>query len=450
MFQHVDAALRRIQREVAQVLDADHISAVCREVGYRFRQRVLDPVTTIHLFVIQILNGNFAIARLKDFTDRVFSEAAYCKARCRLPLKVLQMLLERVGTALRPTLDNHGRWRGHRTFHVDGSAFSMPDTPELQKEFGQPGNQRPGCGFPVAHLLTLFHAGTGFLLKVLAAPLRTHDMHQVAHLHPELEEGDILIGDRAFCSYAHFALLHARKLHGLFRAHQKLIVCFRPGRAYNGPETGRHRKGLPSSRWLQRLGVRDQLVEYFKPQTCPEWMSLAEFAALPDSLILRELRYQVLERGRRTKQVTLVTTLLDPEAYPAQELAELYGQRWQIETNLRHLKQTMKMDVLHCETVAGVLKELTVFALVYNLVCAVMHAASVRQEVAVDRISFADALGWLTHTRPGKPLRDLKVNPRRRNRVEPRAVKRRPKEYDRLTQPREVLRNRLLGNRMAG
>ena len=122
-------------------------------------------------------------------------------------------------------------------------------------------------------------------------------------------------------------------------------------------------------------------------------MSAAEFATLPASLTLRELRYRVVQRGCRTKQVTLVTSLLDPDLYPAQALADLYGQRWQIETNLRHLKQTMKMDVLHCETVAGVLKELTVFALVYNLVRTVMHAASVRQQVSVDRISFADALG---------------------------------------------------------
>ena len=393
MFAHVYAALRHIQKDLAQLLEPAQINAVCKETGYRFRQRLLDPVTTIHLFLIQILHGNFAIARLKDFTDLVFSEAAYCKARVRLPLKVLQTLLRRVGNALRPTMDEHGRWHGHRTWHADGSSFSMPDTPELQEQFGQPGGQRPGCGFPVAHLLTLFHAGTGFLQQVWAAPLRTHDMAQAALTHPELQAGDVLIGDRAFSSFVHLALLLARKLHGVFRAHQKLHIDFRPGRAYNGPGTGRRVKGLPCSRWLKRLGVRDQWVESFKPKKCPEWMTSAEFAALPESLLLRELRYQVVQRGCRTKQVTLVTTLLDPDAYPAQDLAELYGQRWQIETNLRHLKQTMKMDVLHCTTVDGVLKELTMFALVYNLVRAVMHAAAVRQEVPVERISFADALG---------------------------------------------------------
>jgi Transposase DDE domain len=393
MFRSIHAALRRVQGEVARVLDAGQIAAICREAGYHFRRRILDPVTTIQLFIVQILNGNLAIGRLRDFSTRDFSDVAYCRARGRLPLKVLQILLQRVANAFRPTTDDYGRWHGHRTFHVDGSSFSMPDTPGLQRAFGQPGGQLPGCGFPVAHLLTLFHAGTGFLLKVLAAPLRTHDMSQVAHIHPELQEGDVLVADRGYCSYVHFALLLDRKLHGLFRAHQKLIVNFRLGRPCNGPGSGRRRAGLPNSCWLRRLGVGDQIVEHFKPTKCPDWMSEVDFAALPPSLTLRELRYRVERRGCRTRNVTLVTTLLDVHQYPAQDLAELYGQRWQVETNLRHLKQTMKMDVLHSKTEAGVLKELTVFALVYNLVRTVMHAAAVRQDVPVDRISFADALG---------------------------------------------------------
>jgi IS4 transposase len=122
-------------------------------------------------------------------------------------------------------------------------------------------------------------------------------------------------------------------------------------------------------------------------------MTAAEYAELPATLVLRELWYRVERRGSRTKAVTLVTTLLDAEQYPAAELAELYGQRWAIETNLRHLKQTMKMEVLHCETREGVLKELTVYALVYNLVRTVVCAAAQRQQVPVERISFADALG---------------------------------------------------------
>jgi hypothetical protein len=392
MVQRLASALQHIQRDLAQVLNAAHIAAACQEAGYRFRRRLLDPITTIHLFVLQVLQGNFAVARLKDYTNRAFTEAAYCKARGRLPLQVLQTLLHRVGAAVRPTVDTTDRWHGHRTFHVDGSSFSMPDTPELQQHFGQPGNQRAGCGFPVAHLLTLFHAGTGFLLQVLAAPLRTHDLAQAALLHPELATGDVLVGDRAFGSFAHLALLVVRGLHGVFRAHQKQLVDFRSRRPYNRP--GRKRqKGRPSSRWLQRLGCEDQQVEYYQPKERPAWLSAEDYAALPASLVLRELRYKITRLGCRTRAVTLVTTLLDAQAYPAEELATLYGHRWQIETNLRHLKQTMKMDVLHCASVNGILKELTVFALVYNLVRAVMCAAAERQGVAVARISFADALG---------------------------------------------------------
>jgi hypothetical protein len=392
MFPRLRAALARIQAQLAQLLDPSSIVALCREAGYHWRERLLNPVTTIRLFVLQVLNGNFAVARLRDFTDSNFSDAAYCKARGRLPLQVLQGLVRRVGAALSSTMNDSGRWHGHRTFHVDGSTFSMPDTPQLQDKFGQPGAQKPGCGFPVAHLLALFHAGTGFLVQVLTAPLRTHDMAQAHLLHPELQTGDVLIGDRGLCSFGQLALLVRRGLHGLFRLHQKQIVDFRPGRAYN-PRKRKPTKGLPTSRWLKRLGVKDQWVEYFKPKTRPVWMSTEDFAALEDSVTVRELRYQTRQRGLRTREVTLVTTLLDPEQYPVAELAELYRQRWQIEINFRHLKTTMKMDVLHCETVEGVLKELTVFALVYNLVRTVMQVAAERQEVAVDRISFADALG---------------------------------------------------------
>ena len=360
-----------------------------------------------------------------------------------MPLDVLQRLLRGLVTALQPALsDDDGRWRGHRTFHVDGSSFSMPDTPALQQAFGQPGGQRAGCGFPVAHLLTLFHAGLGFLLHVLAAPLRTHDMAQVAAMHPELQEGDVLLGDRAFCSFAHCALLSQRKLHGVLRMHQRQIVDLTPGRPHNEPGKKR-RKGLPTSRWLRQLGVTDQLVEWFKPKDRPVWLTAEQYAALPASLLVRELRYQVAQAGFRTQAVTLATTLLDAAAYPAEALAELYKQRWQVEINLRHLKQTMGLDVLRCETEEGVLKELAVFALVYNLVRVVMCEAAKRQGVSVDRIRFIDAWRWLSSAAPGSPLPALIVNPDRPNRVEPRVRKRRPKQYPLMKRPRDDLRKAL-------
>ncbi len=178
-------------------------------------------------------------------------------------------------------------------------------------------------------------------------------------------------------------------------------------------------------------------------------MDAETYAAMPASLVVRELRYCVEQPGFRTKSITLVTTLLDEKAYPREELARLYQQRWRVETNLRHLKQTMGLDVLRCETRDGVLKELMVFALVYNLVRAVMCEAAKRQDVPMDRISFIDALRWLGSAQIDRPLPDLIVNPERPGRVEPRVRKRRPKQFPVMKRPRDQLRKGLQNKGLA-
>jgi hypothetical protein len=451
MARSILSAVKRIKAEVAQFLKPELILEVCKTVGHVWRERLLDPVTTVHLFALQILHGNTACPHVPRLGGVNCTGEAYCQARGRLPLQVLQFLVRALGQFLgRSAMVDEGRWHGHRTFLSDGSSLSMPDTPELQEEFGQPGAQKPGCGFPVMHLLALFDATTGFLLNVIASPLRTHDMSRIGHLHPSLSAGDVLVGDRAFCSFAHLALLAVRNVFGVFRVHQKQIVDFRPHRrAASKQSRKRGEKGLPTSRWLKRLGRHDQLVEYVKPKARPKWLTVEAYAALPDSLIVRELRYRIVTRGCRTRVITIATTLLDPERYPAADIAELYGQRWQIETNFRHLKQTLKMEVLHCKSVAGVRKELAMYALVYNLVRVVMCEAAQRQEVAVDRISFIDAVRWLADAVYGPTELKLRLVPHRPGRYEPRAVKRRPKEYNRLNQPRDVLRKRLLATRVA-
>jgi IS4 transposase len=405
----------------------------------------------VHLFALQILHGNTACSQVPRLGAVDCSGEAYCQARQRLPLKLLRYLVRALSQFLsaRGTLDD-GRWHGHRTFLVDGSSISMPDTPVLQKAFGQPGVQKPGCGFPVMHLLALFHASTGFLLNLLAAPLRTHDMSRMSQVHPDLDEGDVLVGDRALCSFAHFALLAARQVFGVFRLHQKQLVDFRPQRrAASSRSRKQGVKGLPTSRWLQRLGRRDQLVEYRKPRQRPTWLTAEEYAALPGTLRLRELRYTIATPGRRTRLITIATTLLDPQRYPAADVAALYGQRWQIETNFRHLKQTLRMDVLRCQTVDGVHKELMMYALVYNLIRQVMLEAAQRQQVPVERLSFIDAVRWLADAIHGPRQLKLRLVPHRTGRLEPRAVKRRPKEYDRLNVPRQILRQRLQNKKVA-
>jgi hypothetical protein len=432
----------QFKADVATALAAQTITKICGYLGYTWRERLLDPVTTMHVFLVQILHGNTACTALARLAGIPFTAMAYCAARARLPLALFEDLLQQVCDALFPEVQETGRWRGHRTWTLDGSSFSMPDTAELQAHFGQPSAQAPGCGFPVAHLLGLFHAGTGLLLRVVASPWPTHDMRHAVLLHPELDEGDVLLADRGFASFAHLALLSLRKLHAVFRCHQKQIVRFQVGRQHTRQR--KPRKGLPRSRYIRRLGRRDQVVEYTKPTTRPTWMEDATWALLPAALLVRELRFCTPQRGHRTRVITLVTTLLDPEAYPAATLAELYLSRWQIEVNFRHLKTTMGMEVLHCQSVAGVLKELHMFAIAYNLVRLVMLEASRQQQVPLDRISFIDALRWLRDAHADTLLTPLVVNPQRPNRLEPRVLKRRMKKYKLLNKPREALRKALL------
>ena len=404
-------------------------------------------MVTVHGFLLQILHGNSACDHVPHLLGGSFTGEAYCRARSRLPLELFTRLLARVIESLGSARDQAERWLGHRVWLLDGSSCSMPDTPELQKEFGQPGAQKPGCDFPVAHLLGLFHAGTGMLQKIVAAPLRTHDMKDAWQMHPELQAGDVLVADRGFCSYTPLAKLQISGLFGLFRQQQKIITSFRKGRLHIPPRpcgSGffKGATGLPRSRWVRWLGRLDHVVEYYKPKVPPQWISAEDYAALPDSILVRELRFRILIPGCRTKKVTLATNLIDAERYPAAELAQLYYERWQVEVNLRHLKQTLHLDVLRCKTVEGVHKEMCMMALAYNLVRLVMCAAARQQQVPPDRISFIDALRWLNHARPGEPLRELIVLPIR-PRVEPRVRKRRPKQYDLMNKPREQLRQNL-------
>jgi Transposase DDE domain len=444
MHRRISTILSQLRQDLAARLGDDVILAACRAAGHTWSDScLLTPAAIIHWFLIQVLHGNTALTHVSLLANRAFSASAFCQARARLPLAVFRALLRDMVRALIPDTQAVGRWRGHRTFLVDGSSFSMPDTPALQDHFGQPGNQKKGCGFPVAHILALFHAGTGLLLEVAAAPLRSSDLAGITGILPLLTTGDVLVADRGFCSFAHLAMLTSRGVHAVFRLHQKQIVDFTPGRDHARPGQKRVPKGTPRSRWIRAYGLMDQVVEYFKPADRPDWMSAAEYEALPGSIVVRELRYRVEVPGFRTREVTLVTTLIDEGTYPADALADLYLTRWRVEEHLKALKQTMKMDVLKCMTVDGVLKELTMYAVAYNLVRVTMCEAAGRQAVVPDRVSFIDALRWLRGAEAGEEMPELVVNPLRPGRYEPRCKKRRPKQYDLMRVPRAELRKRL-------
>jgi hypothetical protein len=453
MVPNITTILQRLTGEWAMLLQPEAILTVCREIGYTsWRDRVLTPVTTMQLFLLQILHGNTACSHLPHLSGMRFTAAAYCQARARLPLRFFDLLLERFNRAVQWSALDDGRWHGHRTCLVDGSTCSMPDTPALQDAFGQSTEQRLGCGFPVAHLLGLFHASTGVLLKLVVAPLLTHDLAHVQAVHPSLHPGDVLVADRGLCSYAHLALLVQAGVHAVLRVGARQIVDFTPGRPFVLPSVRRTPavKGIPRSRWLTTLGDQDQLVTWLKPKTRPAWLAQETLAALPEALVLREVRYYIHTPGFRTREITLVTTLLDAAIYRVADLAELYGRRWEVETALAHIKTTMQMDVLHCKTVPGVLKELTVFAIIYNLVRLVMRQSATLQHTAVERISFLDALRWLSASHTGMPLMALIVNPARPHRVEPRVKKRRSKSFPLMIKPRQELRWQLVQQTLGG
>ena len=444
MHRRISVTLSALRQDLAAKLGGDVIHHACRLAGHSWVDScLLTPAAIIHWFLIQVLHGNTALTHVSLLAGRTFTASAYCQARAGLPLAVFRTVLREMVKALIPDTEAVGRWLGHRTFLIDGSSFSMPDTPALQAHFGQPGNQAKGCGFPVAHILALFHAGTGLLLEVFAAPLRSHDMSGINGILPLLMAGDVLVADRGFCSFAHLAMLMAQGVHAVFRLHQKQIVDFTPGRAHTRPGQHRAPKGMPRSRWVSACGLKDQVVEYFKPARRPAWMSEEQYKALPESIMVRELLYRITAPGFRTREVMLVTTLIDAQVYTADALAKLYGTRWRVEENLKSLKQTMKMDVLKCKTVDGVLKELTVYAMAYNLVRVAMGQAAVRQGVEPDRVSFIDALRWLTSAEEGEEMPELVVNRSRPGRYEPRVRKRRPKPYPLMRKPRAVLRKLL-------
>jgi len=452
----VSRTLTRIKQDLQPFLPEDSILAACRDVGHRWRDRKFGPLRTIHLFILQVLCFNTAMTHLRHLAKEAVNAPAYCKARIRLPLAVLQRLLRQSSQAMRDAAGGQGLWCGLRAYLVDGSSTIAPDTPSSQKAFGQPKGCKKGCGFPVPKVLGLFDAYTGMVVEALSFPLYTHEQSQVWRLHPLLGAGDLLVGDRGFCSFAHLAMLSLRGVMGLFRMHQKQIVSFRPNRrhlrkkqryARHSRISRRQRQRVPTSRFVRRLGEHDQVVAW-QASNRPKWISDKQWNMLPRELLVRELRYQIPRNGQRTFCITIATTLLDPKRYPKEKIAELYGVRWTVETHFAELKTTLRMRKVKSKTAIGVQKELAIYCLVYNLVHCVMLEAARRQRVTPDRISFIDTVRWLLCADSGEAP-DLVVNPWRPGRHEPRVVKDREDTYTKMTRPRAILRNALINQAKA-
>jgi hypothetical protein len=444
----VASVLARIKSEPLELLGgAQKVNECFAAAGHLWRDCVLNPANTIALFMLQILNGNTAITHLRFLSAVPCPPASYCDARNKLPVAGVAAVVEQLSCDSARRSDGASLWLGRRVLMTDATTAATPDTKPLQELWPQPSAQKPGCGFPIVKMLALMDLASGIILQLTMMCLNVHEMSQLGGMHGALIAGDVLLGDRAFCSFCHLCLLTKSSVDAVFRMHQRQIVDFTPDRPRRGKsrKNKKYKTGMPSSRFVKKLGALDQIVEWARPLARPVWMTAAQFAEMPLTLRVREIRYQIIARGSRTREVTVATTLLDPMRYPKREIARLYNLRWEIEINFRHMKTTMKMEHLKCKSSDGVLKELMMFALVYNLVRAAMAAAAQRQGIAdANRISFVDALRLIVSLVPAparQTIPELIVNPLRPGRSHPRVKKRRMKEFDLMNKPRSEYAN---------
>jgi hypothetical protein len=413
------------------------------------RERIFTPKVTFWAFLAQVLErGSPCRDALRRITAWWVCEqpqavapsaqtGAYCQARARLPEQVLTQIGTHLADRLERNVPTEALWQGRRVKIIDGTTASMPDTAENQAEWPQPRSQKPGCGFPLVKLVGLFSQASGALLHLAEGHQRQHEIRLARQLWRHVEQGEVLLADRGFCSYQDLCTLAGRGADAVMRLHQARKADFT--------------QGLP-------LGPDDRLIVWHKPAQRPKGCTPEEFAALPPSLSLRLVRYRVEIPGFRTEEVILVTTLLDAVAFPVSALAELYGQRWSVELHFREIKTLLGLDVLRCRTPAMVRKEIAMHRIAYNLVRALMQRASLLHDVALARVSFKGTLDSLHHfadaiqALTGHPRRQQKLLdqllltiaadrlPERPNRVEPRAKKRRAKNYHLLTKPRREMR----------
>lgn len=446
----MDSAFRRAVAEArrqgdlyfAGLLPEDRILEAFGKARWVWQGWVYTPAVTIWVFLAQCLSADHscreAVAGLIAWRLARGQKAcsantgAYCTARDNVPEETCSQLMRETGRRVDQEAPPEWRWLGLRVLDVDGSTLTMPDTPTNQAEYPQMASQKHGCGFPIVRIVVVFSLAVGTVLDAVLGRYQgkqTGENSLFRTLHPMLEEGDVVLADRYFSGWFDMALIRRRGGHVVIHKHQLRPTDFRKG---------------------QRLGPDDQLVCWEKPQRA-SWMSETEYTALPDSLTLREVRVWVTQKGFRTKVIVVVTTLLDAEKYPADEIAKLYRRRWDAELNLRSLKVVLQMDHLRCLTPHRVRNEFYMHLTAYNLIRQTLAIAAARAGVEPWTISFKGTVQTLTKLLPLLATKlstdawcDVLLDAiathivgNRPDRVEPRLKKRRPKPYKKLLKPRQ-------------
>ncbi len=403
------------------------------------------PSRTFWLFLSQVLEENgtcrealskflawLALEKKRTASPRT---TGYCRARKRLRQQDITDAHQQVVRSVEERTGANALWCGRRVSVIDGSSVSMPDTVANQNKYPQPKGQNKGCGFPVMRIVGVFSLATGALLDLAKGALSVHERTLLRSLWDLFEPGDVALADRGFTGYADLYYLKERDVDCVMRNHQ------------------RRKKGVSQ---LKRLGKNDRLVAWHKTarHSRPKWMNKQQWEDMPDRFTVRQLTVTVNVPGFRTETIVIVTTLLNPQTFPASAFAELYRKRWAVELYLRHLKTTMGMDVLRCKTPEMVDKELYMHLIAYNLVRAIMLEAATAYAVHLERLSFKGSIATIRQWAPALAqaqcapedpdnLYELMLRyiandpvPHRPNRTEPRAKKRRPKNYPLLTKPR--------------
>jgi hypothetical protein len=416
------------------------------------RERLFPPTETLSMFLAQALSADGSCRWTVDqaATFRVLADlpccstatGGYCRARARLPLALIQQLTRETAESFEAQTPAHWHSAGRRVRVVDGTTLSLPDTPANQARYPQPRSQQPGLGFPICRVVAAFNLADGALDDAAIGGYRGKGAHEQTLLRELLDRfapDDILLGDALFSTYFLLADLAERGIDGVFEQHgaRRRSTDFRRG---------------------QKLGPRDHRIILTKPRKKPDWMSAEDYEAAADHLTVRELAV-----GGKV----LVTTLIDPQQWPKHALQRLYQQRWDIEINLRHIKTTLGMDTLRCKTPDMAEKEVWVHLLAYNLIRGLMADSARYADVLPRQLSFKHTVqlweSWRIQARlistdaPVDGLLELIAQHRvanRSGRIEPRAVKRRPKPFPLLSVPRaearEFIRQHGHPNRKSG
>lgn len=315
-----------------------------------------------------------------------------------------------------------------RVLFVDGTSVQLPDTQANQAAFPQSGEQKEGCGMPIVQLIGLFELGSGMLIDLEESPWNVHENALFQGLMLEkIQEGDLLVADRAYCSFYNFWMIQKAGAHTVMRLHQARKVNF-------------------------EKDSNEAIVQWKRPSSHarPDYIDEDRWQAMPEQLSVRYIRSRIEQKGFRTREVILVTTMLDK---PTSEVIELYHKRWQIELTFRDVKTTMGMELVRVKSPELALKQIWMFVIAHNLIRYLINRAKEKAStttsfkgtldtlITFSRAAVKDGSLWC-NARIGKLLSLVCEDsvPDRPGRVEPRCVKRRPKGYQLMTSPRHLMR----------